>query len=126
MKGLQNFLFWLNENYMYILVCIGLIVLIVNKVKAFMSKSDDEKIQYATETIQEIMLKYVTTAELDYQEWAKSGSIKRAQVIDAIYQQYPILQKAVDQEAIIKMIDDAIDAALPSLRKIIEENNQAN
>lgn len=124
MKGLQNFLFWLNENYVYLLVCIGLIVLLVNKVKAFLSKSDEDKIEYALSTIKEIMLKYVTEAEIEYTDMKGAGSIKRAQVINQMYQQFPILAKVADQQKVIEMIDAAIDEALPTLREIIKENNK--
>lgn len=123
LKGLQNFLSFLNENWTTIAVIIGLLVLLYKKIRSFISKSEEEKIEYAMTAIKETMLKYVTAAELDYQEWAKSGSIKRAQVIDELFKQYPILNKAIDQETIIKMIDEAIDSALPELRKIIEENH---
>ena len=124
MKGLQNFLFWLNENYVYLLVCIGLVVLLVNKVKAFLSKSDEDKIEYALSTIKEIMLKYVTEAEIEYTDMKGAGSIKRAQVINQMYQQFPILAKVADQQRVIEMIDTAIDEALPTLRQIIKENNK--
>lgn len=120
MKSLQNFLNFINNNLTSILVCIGLIIGIYNRVKAWLAKSDEEKIDFAIGAVRETMLKFVTKAEGDYADWNKAGSIKRAEVIDAIYKRYPILAKAVDQEALIKKIDEAIDAALPELEAIIK------
>lgn len=125
MKGLQNFLEFLNENYVSILVCIGLIIGLVQKVKAYIGKSDDEKVNIAKEQIKEVILKLVSDAEVDYEEWNKAGSIKRSQVINKLYAEYPILSKVVDQEALTQWIDDTIDDALKTLRVIIADNGSA-
>lgn len=124
MKGIKNLLSFLYENWTLILVCAGLIVGIAKKTMDFFSKTDEEKIEIAKKQISEAMLKMVTVAEKDFMEWEKAGSIKRSQVIKQIYDEYPILSKAVDQEALIKWIDDAIDESLVALRKIIEENKE--
>lgn len=125
MKGLQNFLEFLNENYVSILVCIGLIIGLVQEVKAYIGKSDDEKVNIAKEQIKEVVLKLVSDAEVDYEEWNKAGSIKRSQVINKLYAEYPILSKVVDQEALTQWIDDTIDDALKTLRVIIADNGSA-
>ena len=124
MKGLQNFLYILNENYTFIIVICGLTLMLIKKTKDFFSKSDEEKITIAMKTIRETMLKFITEAEMSYETMNKSGSIKRAQVIDELFKQYPILSKGVDQDQIVAAIDEAIDSALPELRKIIKENLQ--
>lgn len=124
MKGIQNFLEFINENYTYIIVIIGLIIMLFKKTKAYLTKSDDEKIEFAKKQIKEIMLRLVTTAELDYENLKSAGSIKRAQVIDELYKQYPVLSKAIDQKEIIKLIDEAIDSALPTLREVLKETKK--
>lgn len=124
LKGLQNLLEFINNNWSFICVIIALIILIWNKAKAFFAKSDEEKIAIAMATIRETMLKFITEAEMSYETMNKSGSIKRAQVIDELFKQYPILSKGVDQDQIVAAIDEAIDSALPELRKIIKENLQ--
>ena len=68
------------------------------------------------------MLKMITDAEVDYEDWNKAGSIKRSQVIKEIFKEYPVLSKVTNQEEIIQFIDDAIDNSLKELRKTIEEN----
>lgn len=91
MEGLQKFLQILNDNWTSILVCAGLIVGIVKKTQDYMSKSQEEKIELAKKQIQTTILKMISDAEVDWQEWSKAGSIKRSQVIKQIYEEYPIL-----------------------------------
>lgn len=122
MKGLQNFLEFLNENYVSIFVCIGLIIGLVQKIKVCIGKTDEEKVNIAKEQIKEIILKLVSDAEEDYEEWNKAGSIKRSQVINKLYGEYPILSKVVDQDALTQWIDNTIDDALKTLRVIIADD----
>lgn len=122
MEGLQKFLQLLNDNWTSILVCIGLVIGIVKKTQDYMSKSQDEKIEIAKKQIQTTILKMISDAEVDWQEWSKAGSIKRAQVIKQIYEEYPILSKVVDQKALIEWTDEQIDSALDTLREIVKTN----
>lgn len=122
MEGLQKFLQLLNDNWTSILVCIGLVIGIVKKTQDYMSKSQDEKIEIAKKQIQTTILKMISDAEVDWQEWSKAGSIKRAQVIKQIYEEYPILSKVIDQKALIEWIDEQIDSALDTLREIVKTN----
>ena len=122
MEGLQKFLQLLNDNWTSILVCIGLVIGIVKKTQDYMSKSQDEKIEIAKKQIQTTILKMISDAEVDWQEWSKAGSMKRAQVIKQIYEEYPILSKVVDQKALTEWIDEQIDSALDTLREIVKTN----
>jgi hypothetical protein len=122
LTGLQNFLNIINDNWTTILVCAGLIVGIVKKTQDYLSKSDDEKIKIAKAQIKQVILKKISDAEVDYEEWNKAGSIKRSQVISEIYKEYPILSKVVDQTELIEWIDSEIDVTLKTLRSIIKEN----
>lgn len=122
MEGLQKFLQLLNDNWTSILVCIGLLIGIVKKTRDYMSKSQDEKIEIAKKQIQTTILKMISDAEVDWQEWSKAGSIKRSQVIKQIYEEYPVLSKVVDQKALIEWIDEQIDSALDTLREIVKTN----
>lgn len=126
MEGLQRFLQLLNDNWTSILVCIGLVIGIAKKTQDYMSKSQDEKIEIAKKQIQTTILKMISDAEVDWQEWSKAGSIKRAQVIKQIYEEYPILSKVVDQKALIEWIDEQIDSALNTLREIVKTNETAS
>lgn len=126
MEGLQKFLQILNDNWTSILVCTGLIVGIIKKTHDYMSKSQEEKIELAKKQIQTTILKMISDAEVDWQEWSKAGSIKRSQVIKQIYEEYPILTKVVDQDALIKYVDEQIDGALDTLREIVKTNEAAS
>ena len=122
LNGIQNFLQFVNNNWTSIVVIIGLCVAIFRKAKDYFSKSNDEKIAIAKTQIHEMILKMITDAEEDYEEWNKAGSIKRSQVIGVVFSTYPVLSKVVNQEELIEWIDSEIDNALITLRKVIEEN----
>lgn len=122
LNGIQNFLSIINNNWTTIIVIIGLVIAIVKKAKDYFSKSDEEKIAIAKAQISETMLKLITDAEVDYEDWNKAGSIKRSQVIKEIFNEYPILSKVTNQDEIITYIDYMIDSSLRELRKTINEN----
>ncbi|MCM1232645.1 MAG: hypothetical protein NC489_21170 [Ruminococcus flavefaciens] len=124
LDGVKNFLLLINDNWTSLVVLAGVILALYKKVKVYFNKSDEEKIAIAKKHIQETMLKMIGDAEEDYAEWNKAGSLKRAQVIKQIFAENPILSKAVDQDGLIKWLDDTIDDALVTLRKIVEENKE--
>ena len=112
LNGIKNFLEFLNANWTVIAVLLGLAVALIQRVKAFIGKTDEEKIQIAKKQIKEIMLKMVSEAELDFEDWNKAGAIKRSQVISQIYEMYPILSKVIDQNELIKWLDMEINTFL--------------
>ena len=99
-----------------------LLLLLVKKAKDYLSKSDEEKIEIAKTQIKETILKMISDAEVDYEEWNKAGSIKRSQVINEIFEKYPILSKVTNQSQIIDWIDQTIDESLKILREIVSNN----
>lgn len=122
LKGIQNFLEIINNNWTTIMVIIGLLIGLYTKIKSYMGKTDQQKIEIAKKQIQQTMLKMITTAEEDFKAWNEAGSIKRSQVIKEVYEKYPILSKAIDQEQMIAWIDEQINNSLKTLRKIVKEN----
>lgn len=122
MKSLVNFLQWLNDNWSAIIVIIGLIVALGMKIKSYLKLSNQEKIEIAYHAIKQRILTYVSDAEKDYEKYKKAGSIKRAEVIDKIYKEYPILNKVADQATVTAKLDELIDDALVDLRAVIEKN----
>lgn len=122
LNGIQNFLQFVNDNWTIIIVIIGLIITIITKVKDYLGKSKEEKIEIAKKQIEQIMLKLVTEAEIDYNEWFKAGAIKRAQVIDEIFLKYPILSKTTNQDELIMWFDIMIDESLETMKDIISKN----
>ncbi len=122
LNGLYNLLSFIETNWGMIAAIVVLIISIYKKVVSFFSKSYEEQLSIAKAQINETMLKWVTEAEKDYRLWVSAGAIKRSQVIDQIFDKYPILSKVTDQDEIIKWLDDTIDEALKTMRKIFEEN----
>lgn len=122
LNGIQNFLQFINDNWTAIIIIISLIIAIVQKARSYFNKSNAEKIEVAKKQISQVVLKLITDAEIDYNDLVSAGSIKRSQVIQKIFNDYPILTKASDQKAIIEWIDDMINNSLKELRKIVEIN----
>lgn len=124
LNGIKNFLSLINDNWTTILVIIGLALALWKKIESYSKLSTEKKIEIAKKQISENILKLITQAEKDYAEWEKAGSIKRSEVISEIYKEYPILAKVVNQDELIKWIDEQIDNALPTLRDIIKQNEK--
>lgn len=124
LHGIQKFLQYINDNWTMITIIVSLIIVIVKKAKNFFGKSDEEKIAVAKKQIQEIMLKLVTDAEVDYQKWVSAGGIKRSQVIEKVFNMFPVLSKVADQEELIAWIDCIIDMSLKTMREIFEKQKE--
>ena len=124
MNGIQNFLSLINDNWTSVMVIIGLVLAIYKKAKVYFSKSNDEKIAIAKAQIKERMLKMITDAEIDFEEWNQAGSIKRSQVIGEIFEKYPVLSKSINQQEVISWIDEEIDNSLKTLRKVVANKGE--
>lgn len=124
LDGIKNFIQFINDNWTAIVVIISVVIAIAQKIRSYFSKSKDERINIAKAQIQEIVLKLVSDAETDYEDWNKAGSIKRVQVIQKIFADYPILSKVANQEELIKWIDDNIDEALKKLHKVVTQEEK--
>lgn len=122
--GVTNFLTFVNNHWTEIAVIATLLVAIGRKVMSYLNLSDEEKIAIAKKQLNETMLKLVTQAEKDYNAWVKAGAVKRAEVISAVFQTYPILNRVTNQDALIAEIDKMIDEALVEMRKILSENQE--
>lgn len=122
LTGIKKFLEIIDSNWTTILVIIGLALGIWRKAQDFFAKTTDKKIDIAKTQITETMLKMITDAEINFEDWNQAGSIKRSQVIKEIFEQYPILSKVANQEEIISWIDTEINNSLKTLRKVVSEN----
>ena len=122
LTGINNVLMLVNDHWTEITILIGLALLLYKKIRAYLAKSKEEKMEIALKQAREIILDRVTAAEIDYANWKKAGAIKRAQVLDEIFAAYPILGKITNQEEVIKKLDEYIDESLATLREVIETN----
>lgn len=121
LSGIKNLLMFISDHWAEIVTVLCIMFLAYKRVADFLAKSEGDRIQIAKEQIRINMLKYVTDAEEEYANWVKAGEIKRSQVISQIYADYPILSKIVAQDELIAWIDQTINDALKTMRKIIEE-----
>jgi len=124
LKGIQHFLEFINNNWTSIIIIISLVIAIVEKAKNYFKKSTEEKIAIAKTQISEIIMKLISDAEFDYESYTGAGSIKRSQVIQKIYADYPVLSKVSDQQSVIDFIDETINTSLKNLRKIVTQNQE--
>lgn len=122
--GIKNFLSLMNDNWTTIAVIISLLVTLVRKIMAYLKQSEEKRIEIAKAQIRETILKLITDAEVNYDEWNKAGSVKRSQVIQEIFKEYPVLSKVVDQAELIEWIDNQINTSLKELRKIVAQQNK--
>lgn len=118
LTGIQNVLEYINNNWTAIVIILGLATAIVKKAREFFQKSEDERIEIAKKQVVEVMLMLITNAETDYFEWVEAGAIKRSQVINRVFEMYPVLSKVTNQEELIAWIDDVIDDSLEIMRDI--------
>lgn len=120
LNGIKNFLEFVDANWMNLVIIAGLLIGLYKKVSNYLKKSNEEKVEIAKHQIREIMLKMISDAECDYDEWNKAGAIKRSQVIKKIYEMYPILSKVVNQAELTEWIDEQIDDSLDTLNGLVE------
>ena len=119
LNGIKNVFEFVDANWMNLVIIAGLLIGLYKKVSNYLKKSNEEKVAIAKHQIREIMLKMISDAECDYDEWNKAGEIKRSQVIKKIYEMYPILSKVVNQEELTEWIDAEIDDSLETLNDIV-------
>ena len=129
MNGLEKFISDVAMSYPYIVLAVCIILYIIYSIKKYNKMSEEEKneeqerlIKIALEKVKEIIPFLTANAEENWNHLVKSGIIKRGEVIDAIYEKYPILKEYYDQEKITAEIDKIIDEALVNIRSITRNN----
>lgn len=122
LHGIQNFLKIVNDNWTTIIIILCLINTLIIRVRNYFKLSNEDKVEAIKSYIKEIMIEKVTNAEIEYEDWVKAGALKRAQVIEEIFEEYPILHQVTDQKALIAWIDTTIDEALETMKIILEKN----
>lgn len=131
MKGLQNFLELLQNNWptisTIIILILGLYLRVKKLIMDWQSKTAEEQekelqeeIEKAKKAIAEYILSLVSRAEIAYKEEGSGlGQIKRAEIFEKIYDMFPILIYVADQEDFIAYVDEQIDEALEVVREKI-------
>ena len=125
MNGIVNIIHTVDNYWTYILVALGLIIYAVRYIKNYMKMTDSEKlkeqerlVKIALEKVKVIMPNLTAIAEEEWNHLDKAGIIKRSEVINKIYEQYPILKEYYDQEWLVNQLDIIINEALKEIRDI--------
>lgn len=124
MNAIKNLLQFINNNWTMIIVAVAVIVYVALRIKRHFTDKDNKDFAIAKAQVAEVILRMVAGAEEDYSKIKNAGAIKRAQVINQVFENYPILSRITDQEAVITWIDTLIDNALAQLRRIVEINKE--
>jgi len=137
MKSIINLLKWIQDNWASIVTILILAFGIYERAKTFWNdwknKTEEEKkqaeqeafnkaVEIAKNALADYILILVSKAEIDWQsEDGKLGQTKRAQVIEQIYNKYPILEQVEDKEELLAYIDSLITEALKVVRKELRQ-----
>lgn len=131
MEAITRLLTWIRDNWTAIVAIIGLLYAIYLKAKKtwedWQKMTEEEKqkelekqIEAAKKILAELILSLVSRAEIEWKdEGSKLGPIKRAQVIEEVFEQLPVLAYVADQEELLAYIDELIDKALVIVREKI-------
>lgn len=121
MEGINNTINLITQNWSTIVAIIGLCFLGYVEVKKYLKMSDEEKVQAALKAIKPQLIKLMSEAEIRWNDYKKSGELKKATVIQKIYEQFPMLKTYKSQEELIKMLEDMIDEQMKNMNKIIND-----
>jgi hypothetical protein len=121
MQSIQNLINFLDQNWTFIIIVLSFGFSLYKLYLKWNKLSKQEKIDQVIVIVGEIILEKLACAEEDWNNYKKTGSIKRSKVINEIYEQYPILKEYADQEYVIKKIDELIDLGLKDIEKTIKE-----
>jgi coenzyme F420-reducing hydrogenase delta subunit len=119
MEGILNLLKWINDNWAFVIIIIALGLGLYRKIDNYLSLSSEEQINEALKAVKGIILSKMAAAEIQWEDYKKSGALKRSEVIAEIYNEFPILKEAVDQEKLIEAITKMIDDEMNNMNKII-------
>ena len=119
MEGIKNLLLFINNNWALITTCFGLIILIKAKYEKWNAMTEEEKVNAALLAVKAELLQVMSDSELYWDNFKKTGEIKKSKVYTYVYENFPILKNYLDQEKIIAAIDNMIDELKPIMDKII-------
>ena len=68
----------------------------------------EERVNTALKAIKEELLKLMSDAEIEWEDYKKSGELKKSQVLKEIYSQFPFLATYIDQDTLVNKLYDKI------------------
>lgn len=124
MQSIINLLNWLNQNWASIVTIIvlvlGLTAKVISFIKAWQAKTEEQKEEALKKAINAVILSLVSDAEVNWNEQGM-GVIKRAEVIQKLYTQFPELSTIIDQDSLTAYIDEKIKEALITVREKLRQ-----
>ena len=120
-SGVRVFLQAINDNWGTIIIIIGLALLLIEKIKKYLKLSKEQKIEIALEGVKQEMLKLMSDAEIQWEDYKKSGQIKKSQVIKEIYTDFPELKRYMSEDELIEKIEKIIDDNMKELNIVIND-----
>jgi hypothetical protein len=121
MTAIVNLLTFIDENWATIITIVGLLILLGKKAKEYSKLSDQEKVNIALKAVRSQLLEIMSEAEIAWDNYKKTGEIKKSKVFQVVYDKFPILKEYCDQDMIISEIGDMIDELKPEMDKIINK-----
>ena len=122
MEAIKNTITLIQENWTNILIVISVVIVAGKKVMEYIKMTKEERVEAALKIIKAELLKLMSDAEIEWEEYKKSGEIKKSQVITEIYSQFPFLKDYIDQDELIKRIIEMIDEEKEKMDKVINNN----
>ena len=98
------------------------VVILIGGYRTYLSYSKmnkEEKVEAALKVIKTELLKLMSDAEIEWEDFKKSGDLKKSQVLREIYTQFPFLATYIDQDTLIQKIYEMIDEEMDNMNKII-------
>lgn len=123
MEAIKNTITLIQENWTNILIVISFVIVAAKKVIEYIKMSKEERVEAALKIIKSELLKIMADAEIEWEEYKKSGEIKKSQVITEIYNKFPFLKDYIDQDELIQRITEMIDEEKEKMDKIINNND---
>lgn len=109
----------LSNSLPTIIIVIAIIIGVVRKVIQYSKMTKEERVNAALKVIKEELLKLMSDAEIEWEDYKKSGELKKSQVLKEIYSQFPFLATYIDQDTLVNKLYELIDNEMENMNKII-------
>lgn len=123
MASLNNTINFIVNHWSDIIIILAFIIGAVRGVFVIINMDVEKRKEIAMKIVRENLLKYMSDAEVQYSNYKKSGVLKRSQVINKIYTDYPVLANYVNQDELIEMIYKMIDDEMDRMNAIVNGKN---
>ena len=110
---------FLDSAWSIFIVLLGIFIFLYSKITNYIKLSKEQKVEAALKVVKAELLKLMSDAEIEWQEFNKSGEIKKSQVISEIYKKFPFLAEYISQDELIEKIGEMIEEQKAKMDEII-------